>query len=627
MTTQPGAYLPNPDGDFVFEVEDAGTNPGNGWVFKDSPGGHEGDTGSGHYVWEGGDNFGTPGNGVLSYEITPTQSGRYLVNLRGSREQTPDGSEENDTWVRITENGNALNAIGSRGYGPDVRGDGWLKTYQSGGGADEWIWANKNVDHVGIAVAYDLEAGKTYTFQMSGRSEGHEVDRVHIAQANGSEGPFNDLNEFATLSERAEGEVVVTNAPVPSTPAPSAPAPVSGGGQNAEGYGPDVKLYLIDANTDQRIAEITEGSTLDMSGLQDGSLSIEADVAGGGVASATLDLNGSGGPTQTESVEPYALFGDAGGDFAGGTLGTGSHTLTVSLYDGENGGGSMVGERTFNFATGQSTSAPVPQQVSEPAPSAPAPIAPSSSPSPDLPGIADEFDYIVMQFDGDVYDRDDIAALPVAATLLNAAGLADKTVFMYNNNLNVPGNGSQINDMRAAADYAESLGITTVDYEANEAGATQQLTSIINSGRKVLMIEAGPMEAAYRALDAADGSNIDNITFISHSTWNEDFNERGSRTWSDLKRDFSQAEFIDIEDQNWLFRSNDWNGIEDRFDDPVFDAMRDVMFRAGNNMESGSPKYNDASDAGMVSFALTGDMRRDVGDVEDFFRQNDPDFA
>ena len=185
-----GAYLPNVNGDIVFEVEDAGLSDQGGWTYKTQAdeAGHEPFTGEGFYVWEGGPQFGTPGSGVLSYQFTPDTSGVYYVNIRGSRvESSESTTDENDTFVRILDGGSVLDARDGFKNGtlhePDYTGDpaqGWLKSFQSGGQTTDWLWANKNVDDVGIPIAYELVAGQTYTIELSGRSPGHEIDRVHI---------------------------------------------------------------------------------------------------------------------------------------------------------------------------------------------------------------------------------------------------------------------------------------------------------------------------------------------------------------------------------------------------------------------------------------------------------------
>ena len=96
--------------------------------------------------------------------------------------------------------------------------------------------------------------------------------------------------------------------------------------------------------------------------------------------------------------------------------------------------------------------------------------------------IAD-FDQIISHFDGNNNDKDDIAALPIAATILQGAGLQNKSTFFYNNNLGEPNNQSQVKAMRKSAAFAEKLGIDTFDYQANTQQATNELVKILNSGQ------------------------------------------------------------------------------------------------------------------------------------------------
>ncbi len=79
----------------------------------------------------------------------------------------------------------------------------------------------------------------------------------------------------------------------------------------------------------------------------------------------------------------------------------------------------------------------------------------------------DNFHYIVSQFDGNNNDKDDIAALPIAAALTNAAGLQRKSTFFYDDNVSEPNINDQVQHMRAGAAFAEKLGIETVDYQAD----------------------------------------------------------------------------------------------------------------------------------------------------------------
>ncbi len=233
--------------------------------------------------------------------------------------------------------------------------------------------------------------------------------------------------------------------------------------------------------------------------------------------------------------------------------------------------------------------------------------------------LASKFTKIVFHFDGNNNDPDDIAALPIAAMLANSGDIENKTTFFYNNNLSENNNSSRVEKMRNSAAFAEKLGVATVDYQQNINAATDKLVNIFNSGEKILSIEGGPMEAVYRALAKTSASNRQNITLISHSGWNENrdvINRPGiteARTWSDLKQDFPEVNFIDIDDQNPGFYNDDWNWL-DKTNNPIFNEARDLMID--------SNKRNDPSDAGMLFYALTGQENANPKDAKDFLEDN-----
>ena len=244
-----------------------------------------------------------------------------------------------------------------------------------------------------------------------------------------------------------------------------------------------------------------------------------------------------------------------------------------------------------------------------------------------------EFAHIVSHFDGNNNDRDDLAALPVAAMLINASGLQSKSVFAFNNNRNEPNKGNQADLMRESAAFAQKLGIETLDYDGDQNAVTSRIIDLFNSGEKVLSIEGGPMEMVYRALAQTRPENLQNITLISHSSWNERraVGERPGggepRTWADIQTDFPAVELVDIRDQNGPdyggpagFYSEEWTFL-DSTSDPVLQEGRTLM----NNVLG--PQINDASDSGMHFFAITGNDQGTPLDVEAFLAQNPVAFA
>ncbi|MEO1651115.1 MAG: hypothetical protein AAFR60_09080, partial [Pseudomonadota bacterium] len=206
---------------------------------------------------------------------------------------------------------------------------------------------------------------------------------------------------------------------------------------------------------------------------------------------------------------------------------------------------------------------------------------------------------------------DDIAAVPIAALLTNAGGVADKTTFFYGNNLTNPSFFNREQALDKGGAFAEKLGISAFSYQDDITGTTQKVVDIINKGEKVLLIEGGPMEAVYRALDQVDPALHNNLTLLSHSAWNEDFNTVNlpgvteARTWADIAQDFPGVTQVEITDQNAGknndkgFNNQNWSWM-DSSNEPLVQEAREIMEQTPGTVK------NDPSDAGMMLFALTG---------------------
>ncbi|MEL6299594.1 MAG: PA14 domain-containing protein [Pseudomonadota bacterium] len=118
-------------------------------------------------------------------------------------------------------------------------------------------------------------------------------------------------------------------------------------GEPDQGSAADAAIYLIDANSDEVIAEL-EG-LMQVTPEAFGNLTIRADGPDGlDVGSVRMTLNDD--HTQVENQQPYALFGNRGDDYFGGAaLADGQNTLQLDFYSGANGNGELLHTQTETF--------------------------------------------------------------------------------------------------------------------------------------------------------------------------------------------------------------------------------------------------------------------------------------
>ncbi len=272
-------------------------------------------------------------------------------------------------------------------------------------------------------------------------------------------------------------------------------------------------------------------------------------------------------------------------------------------------------------------SGPVTPDPVVPDPVVPDPVLPPSAFV--VEGIAKDADLILFSFDGNNNDDDDISAMPVAAAMVNAAGLQGNTTFLINNSRDEADVAWQVEAMRSSAEFVRRMGIPVLDYAADEAGTLAKLVAILSSGKKILSLEGGPMGTIYRALQATPTAFHANVTLVSHSQWNENRDNSGeNKKWNAMKERFPGVTYIDISDQNGDrgnemapgFWKETWNRLDAHETSPVLKAMREKMLAA-------KEKVNDASDAGMMYYALTGKQDGNVRDLLALFEVFPPRFT
>lgn len=183
--TAPSAQYNQADGLVIMEAENSATVDRGLWLEKTDITGF---TGSSYLEFDGNQPTSGPPNSPLTYTFTINQSGLHYLHLHVARETLVLNGETrtdvaNDAFVRLD---------GDYGAGPNAGNnhgdDAPLTALRSdtkffGGNDNQFVWATGNRLDLGgdtnkrVAV-YDLKAGETYTFTMSGRSRYFKVDRI-----------------------------------------------------------------------------------------------------------------------------------------------------------------------------------------------------------------------------------------------------------------------------------------------------------------------------------------------------------------------------------------------------------------------------------------------------------------
>ncbi|MEL6370544.1 MAG: DUF5060 domain-containing protein [Pseudomonadota bacterium] len=331
------------DGEFLFQ----GSSANNNWrLTKEFPG-YKGD---GVLLWTGNDYFGSNNAGQertapMKFQFTADEPGTYYITLRAIRPVTGEESDRNnDFFVKFED-------------------ENYKKVFFSGN-REEFKWASTyDVNHqksqAKVTITQQMIDQNDGVFELfvSGRSHQAGLDEIHIQKGSASRdnnapsSQIVDLTIDGTTQPTPPQDNPGTPDPAPTpTPTPTPTPPTGDLG---------VDLYLIDAATNTAVRKLSDGETIDPDAIASGSFSIAAFPTGsdeGRVNSAKLSLNGSG--TQTENVEPFALFGDTNGNYEGENFDEGTYTISVQLYSGANGSGSQLLSETISFEVEEEASAP-----------------------------------------------------------------------------------------------------------------------------------------------------------------------------------------------------------------------------------------------------------------------------
>ncbi|WP_340076835.1 T9SS type A sorting domain-containing protein [Leptobacterium sp. I13] len=109
------------------------------------------------------------------------------------------------------------------------------------------------------------------------------------------------------------------------------------------------QFVLVNANTNTDILTLSEGLQIDNSLINGIPLNIRAETNPTTVGSVFLTLSGTTNASRTESVAPYALFGDVSGNYNGQSLVTGNYAITATPYSSSGATGEAGTPLNINF--------------------------------------------------------------------------------------------------------------------------------------------------------------------------------------------------------------------------------------------------------------------------------------
>ncbi len=126
-------------------------------------------TGGTYIQWTGGNSYGNSNKGVTNVSITINKTGTYRFLWRMRQ---PDGVRSdlsNDSWINFPDT-KFMNKDG-KAY------DGFIKVFGNGKGNFAWR-ATADVNHQKSPIYVEFTQPGTYTFQLAGRSDLHQIDRI-----------------------------------------------------------------------------------------------------------------------------------------------------------------------------------------------------------------------------------------------------------------------------------------------------------------------------------------------------------------------------------------------------------------------------------------------------------------
>lgn len=214
---------------------------------------------------------------------------------------------------------------------------------------------------------------------------------------------------------------------------------------------------------------------------------------------------------------------------------------------------------------------------------------------------------IAYSADGNQHDPDDFAATPMTLAMIKASGLKKKLIhFDFSCHLGDNNMKMDTQMIASAIGGAERFGFKKSVFFNDQTQLDKAISNFRKEGNRssarnlLFYICAGPMEVAWRCVNAVDPEKRKYIYMISHSDWNNKHSDTPemTHTWKDMPA--LGVNIINIIDQN--------PGTNRPYEE--YQWLRDSaspdlkwLWERGN---STGKKNFDPSDAGMTYYLITG---------------------
>jgi len=218
-------------------------------------------------------------------------------------------------------------------------------------------------------------------------------------------------------------------------------------------------LVLVNADTGQTIAPLTNGATINLATLPTRRISVRADATSD-TESVRFKLDAT--KSHTENIAPYALLGNDGNTYTPWKATLGSHTLTTTAYTRDNARGTAAA-KTITFKL-------IDQPVTTPGEPAPEPAPqpePQPQPQPD-PGVTPPNLSGTWKLDwADEFDDGNLDGWNTNIWWDKTGGMGDETTSP--SNVSVSGGTLNLTATKSGSSYTSGL-VTTDNFKEFQYG-------------------------------------------------------------------------------------------------------------------------------------------------------------